>query len=540
MSNEEDWYDRISETIKFFKKYPRIKFVFSARNYFYNSTKIPDSELFEEVRLKREGDVRISDVSEKYFKNYNIRMHNYSLVKGLDSLLSLKLFCEEYANSELNDSDIIETAKDKLILKKLNRLNIEFLDSLDKRKPKSLNPVIDCLKEVSDLFYQNPELEHDNIIKKTTPILHYLDGSEIELLLEYLSDNGIFIKFERKEKTQSLLAKTIIYYTYSYQSILEIIITDNISRNIINGKDTEIPNLLFQNIALPIDYENNYNITPPNQQIIQNIVNKVFIEKGRLIGEDNFLKNGFTDNEIFSMQLEALLNAPYNLTIKHKKWIDDLFMTDYFKRSQILQDLIMPSAYKKDSPFNAMYLHNLLIALPNAFERDKFWSDLDNYERDNMFSDIPDYEIQQWSVSSILQDNFELNKYDLHDELPLIYAWGLSTINQKIREHLRIKLTKWAILTPKEFLRLLKLLFRCNDPQIQEDLASITLGIASKSKNKDSLKEIAKWSIKNVFEKLNDNRNVIVRYGFKSIVERAYQFKLITKKEVIKARSKKK
>ena len=319
VSNEEDWYDRISESIKFFEKYPRIKFIFSARNYFYNNRKIPDSNLFKDVRLKREGDVQISDVSEKYFKHYNIKINNYSLIKGLDSLLSLKLFCEEYTNSELNDSDIIETAKDKLILKKINRLNIEFLDSLDKRKSKSLNPVIDCLKEVSDLFYQNPELEHDNIIKKTTPVLHYLDGSEIELLLEYLTDNGIFIKFERKEETQSLLAKTIIYYTYSYQSIIEIIITDNISRNIINEKYSEIPDLLFQNIALPIDFENDHSITPPNQQIIQNIVNKIFIENGKLIGVDDFLKNGFTDNEIFSMQLEALLNAPYNLTIKHKK-----------------------------------------------------------------------------------------------------------------------------------------------------------------------------------------------------------------------------
>lgn len=535
--NEKDWYDRISESTKFFKRYPRIKFVFSARNYFYNNEKIPNSELFEEIRLGREGDVRISDISEKYFKNYNIKIHDYSLIKGLDSLLSLKLFCEEYANKEFNSSDIIETAKDKLILKKLNRLNIEFLDSLDKRKSKSLNPVIDCLKHISDLFYQNPELVHDNIINKIAPILHYLDGSEIELLLEYLSDNGILIKYERKENTPNILAKTLIYYTYSYQSILEIIITDNISRNIINEKDTEIPNLLFQHIALPLDHEDNYNTTPPNQQIIQNIVNKVFIEKGKLVGENNFLINGFTDDEIFSMQLEALLNAPYELAVKYKEWIDNLFMSDYFKRSHILQDLILPSAHKKDSPFNAMYLHDILMAIPNAFERDKFWSDLDSYEKNNLFSDIPNYQIQQWSVSSILHDNFELNEFDLHNELPLIYVWGLSSINQKLREHLRVKLTKWAILIPKEFLKLLELLFNCNDPQIQEDLASITLGVASKSKNKESLEEIAKWSIKNVFGKLSENRNVVVRYGFKSIVERAYQFKLITKKDVEKIRN---
>jgi len=200
VSNEEDWYDRISESIKFFEKYPRVKFIFSARDYFYQNQKIPDSDLFEKLKLKREGDVQISDISKKYFNKYRIKIQDYSLVKGLDSLLSLRLFCEEYANSELISSDIIETAKDKLVLKKLNRINIEFLDSLDKRKPKSLNPVIDCLKEISDLFYQNPELEHDKIIKKTTPVLSYLDGFEIELLLEFLSDNGIFIKYQKKKK----------------------------------------------------------------------------------------------------------------------------------------------------------------------------------------------------------------------------------------------------------------------------------------------------------------------------------------------------
>ncbi len=33
-------------------------------------------------------------------------------------------------------------------------------------------------------------------------------------------------------------------------------------------------------------------------------------------------------------------------------------------------------------------------------------------------------------------------------DLPLIYAWGFTTPDQKLRENLRAKLTKWSLILP--------------------------------------------------------------------------------------------
>jgi hypothetical protein len=119
-----------------------------------------------------------------------------------------------------------------------------------------------------------------------------------------------------------------------------------------------------------------------------------------------------------------------------------------------------------------------------------------------------------------------------------VFAWGLSTIDQELRNDLRISLTGWAIKNPSEFLLLLQKVFNCNDPQIQEDLASIALGVASRMKDKQELKKLAVWAIENVFKKLEQHRNLIVRQGFRAIAERAFQVGTITKDEVEQCRPK--
>ena len=120
----------------------------------------------------------------------------------------------------------------------------------------------------------------------------------------------------------------------------------------------------------------------------------------------------------------------------------------------------------------------------------------------------------------------------------MFYAWNLSTIDQKQRNDLRVSLTRWAIKSPSEFLLLLKKIFNCNDPQIQEDLASIMLGVASRLKDVEKIKELALWSIENIFNHLNIHRNIIVRQGFRAIVERAFQYGVISTNEIEKCRPK--
>lgn len=545
--NEDNWFNRINEVIEISNKYKRIRFVFSAREYFYNNQKLPIyNKQFKELRLKREGDVKVEDVSEDYFRVYNINIKNHQLIKEIDSLFALKLFCENYQNKTIRGKEFVQTAIADLINLKVERLNKEYLESLETKKSKSIKPVQEFLNIISDLFYYTSEVSHTQIFDlKIEKKLKYLDNNEIELLIEFLSNNGILIKYERDKNTNSILKGKESFYNFSYQSILETIVSSKISHSIINEEIDCLPDSIFEPIPLSNeldDINKPYIDFIPNRKIIENIITDVFVKSQKLFGINNFLTAGFSENEIFELQLSALYQAPNDLGNLFKDWITKIFNEDYIKRFQILQSLIIPLSYDRESAFNAMFLHNILKNIPTVFERDKFWSGLDGTEKRLVSSklNVREYELNEWSIASILDNMFDLDETDMFDGLPLIYAWGLTTIDQKIRENIRVKLTKWALIVPLEFKKLLDILRPINDPQINEDLAAITLGLATKSKDKKAIHEIALWCLNNIFNDTDKHRNVIVRYGFRSIIERAFQYGFLTEEEVNIARPNKK
>ncbi|WDO12353.1 hypothetical protein MH928_13590 [Flavobacterium sp. WW92] len=533
IANWDNWYDRISEVEEISRRFPRLRFLFTARDYFYDNSKVSENGWLKELTLPREGDVAIFEVLPKYLDEYSISIPNLDSFRGLDSLFALRLFCEEYKGKTITEVDSVETATGTLLNLKLSRLNEEFLQ-LVRKKSLDVHPVTDALLLISEMFYSAPEMSHRFIKEGITPDLqHYLDNSEIEHLLQFLSENGIMTRFERSQ-SRGMIKKYEKHYSITYQSILEIVISDNITEAIVNGGLEEFPDIVFQNFALPVDmnpieFQRKYN-KAPNQQLIQNVVNSIFLRTEKLIGWDGYLQKGFTEQEIFGMQLEALATAPYELAKKFEKWISEILKDDYGKRFTILKSLIYPLANRTDTPFNALYLHGILYNIPDAFSRDKFWSGLDSYEKSVCKPK------SSWSLNSVLNVYRRLDEFEKHDGRPLMYAWGLSTLDQKLRENLRTKLAEWAVMVPYEFIKLLDKLFDCNDPQIQEDLAAVMLGVSSRCKDKPAIAVLATWSVKNIFENKIIHRNVIVRYGFNAIVEKAFQLRLIDKAEVAKAR----
>lgn len=534
ITNWNTWYDRIAEAAEIVKKFPRVRIFFSARSNFFNNEKIITSKDLAILELPREGDVAITDVLDSYLKVYKIEVENVRLISGLDSLFALKLFCEEYKDMKITGDSDVQTATGVLLNLKLERLNRELLN-LYRKQWLEVTPVVDTLLLLSEQFYHTPELSHEQIREVIDgKLLKYLSSSEIEQLLQFFSENGIITRTER-EKGAGILRTRNKFYTISYQSILEIVLSDNITRQIIDEEAQEFPEIIFQNFALPFDvnpieFRREHNGNTPNQQLIQNVVNRVLIRTEKLIGINGYLVKGFNSRQIFKMQLEALIAVPGKTANLFKDWVDDMVYNDYQKRFEIIRSLIYPLANRPDHIFNAMYLHNILMAFPDSFSRDKFWSGLDDHEkRINGHANA-------WSLSSIFKSYLELSEYEKFDGRPLLYAWGLTTLDQKLREDIRIKLTKWALLVPDEFFKLLDLVFSCNDPQLQEDLSSIMLGFSTRCRDKSAIATLSLWTLENVFAKKDLYRNVIVRYGFKAIVERSYQLKLVTRRELLMAR----
>jgi len=544
VENYEEWYRRIRESEQLVTKFPRLKFIFSARNYFQSNIELPEKKIFDTVYLPREGDVSVYEVAQKYFSkdHYNIQLSSIQLLKGLDNLFALRLFCEQYRDSVLTNNDTIKTATRDLLNVKIDRLNSEFASYI---KPKRLSdtriPVTDALVSIANYFYSNVIIEHNQLFSLIQPKLNYLDNTDIDALIDYLSKNGFLIKSEKIDNSRTINGIKH-FYNITYQSIIEHILSEDIYYTIKTGSANKIPPILHHGMIRPLDYSpkkiDEYK-EQPNQRIIQNIINNLFVETGRLIGENSFLITGFDDEQILKMQMEALIHSPSELAREYKNKIDAMFYGGFETQHDVLKYLIIPSSRSNENYYGAEYLHQILFNQASAFERDKLWSGLDNYEK-RILSEEKRFKCQYINLYSAYDElgigKVYLSEDEKHNEKPLVLAWGLSSINQELREILRVALTEWAIKCPKEFILLLDKIFFCNDPQIQEDLSSIMLGVATKLKDKNHIKELSDWTISNIFSNIEKYRNVVIRQGFRSIVEKAFLFETISGQVVEKCR----
>ena len=547
IENSLKWYARMRECEVLTQKYPRLRFIFSARRYFYDNTQMPEFETFESIDLPREGDVSVREIAPKYFHkdNFNIQITDYSIINGLNSLFALRLFCDYYRDAKLYSKEAITTSESELLNLKIAKLDEELKKIIGSKISRMRYPIRDSLLNLATYFYSNIEATHDELHKLISDIADsYLDGSNIDQLIEVLTNHGILVRFERViEEFPIRIIESL--YNITYQSIIEHILTEKTYQELIKGKIDSIPKILKSGMIQPLDFSHGKHYDPfeisANWRIIQNIVLRLFIEHDKLVGEGNVLSNDFDEEQLFELQMQVLQYAPKEKVVKYESKVRDMFFGSYKDQHQVLKHLIIPSSNMGNSYFNAEWLHKILINQENIFIRDKLWSNKDQYEKRD-FERIERFSYDAFSVSSAFYDStFEklhLSEYDNHNELPLIYAWGLSSINQKFRDDLRNELTNWAIKNLNEYLLLLQKIFDCNDPQIQEDLASITLGVANRVKNKECTQKIAKWAIESIFENLSLHRNVIVRLGFRAIIEKAYLFDLISDEEVNKCRPK--
>lgn len=225
IENKDEWYSRVRQSLLIFQKYQRIRFIFSARRYFYDNTKVPERGVFDEVFLPREGDVSISKMAKRYFikEHYNIQVPSFSIIKGINSLFALRLFCEEYKNRTILGSDQILLVDRDLISSKINRINQEFCTPV--RIGKTRNPVLEAMEIISEYFYSEHEIEHEQLIEIMKPTLQkYLSIREMDILLDFLANNGFLIRFEREENTE-LLKKQRTHYNITYQSLIEHILS---------------------------------------------------------------------------------------------------------------------------------------------------------------------------------------------------------------------------------------------------------------------------------------------------------------------------
>ncbi len=528
-----EWYARIRESVTLMERYKRIRFAFTARPYFFDAAEMPTHGSFRVIEIPREGDIQMQEVLDQYFEHFNISVESKSLIRGIDSLYALRLFCELYKGQTLTEDSDILTAEQELLNEKIASMEKEF--GKVKSAGGARTPVRDIIEAVSDIFYKQSEIGHPKLFELLKgDVLNYLDNGELERAIEFLVNHAFLTKSEIPVN-KGVMKKIMVSYTLTYQSIMEVIMSERYSDGIASKKLTAIPEHL---LAASKSGEPG-KVHFVNQRIVQQIVNMLFHKHGLLIGRDDFLIQGLEPAVIRQLQTKALIQAPADVASSFKENIDALYFKDHKSRHFVFSNLIYPSAASSVNYFGADYLHGLLMQQESAVARDKVWLSMDRHDIHEL-KEPENREYYKYDLCRVIDPNGEsalpLPDLSLHNEYPLVYGWALATLDQSLRERLRVALTGWAMKQPHEFKLLLDKLFPCNDPQIQEDLAAITLGVASKLNNKPILKELAEWALNNVFNEPGSHPNIIVRIGFRSVVEKALRSGVISDKEAVQAR----
>jgi len=236
-----------------------------------------------------------------------------------------------------------------------------------------------------------------------------------------------------------------------------------------------------------------------------------------LVGVDGYWTNDLSENELDDIRYTSLSQS-YGCDLeKFQSLIEKKIRKSMTSCRKVISDLIIKVSRIEKHPLGPIFLHNVLSKFKTPAARDLIFSGPDYLfsNREEIWSG--------WSENPVHSE--KLFDSDSYNGMPLLLAWSLTSVDEKLRFNSRKELTRWGRINPQEFLKLLNLTFHTNDPQMREDLIQVASAIACLLDPEDkNLKNYANWSLNEIFqhERIAINHDIVVRQAGRIICERAY------------------
>lgn len=485
------WKDKINETDAYLKTFSRIKFVFFSRPYVFSEyQKLPYKNIF--YFLPPTGDGKLEEVCDKYFSAYRIDIgNNFWIKQNLKSPVAVKLFCDKY-----RDQKIISLPKNTVVLTELYNSKISYLEecySTSHPGVKGLKAIHTSLIELAELFSKSKSIRFDDIYDKVSIRLK----DTLSEILDFLTNEGFLYTFIKQTDDFS---KPEIYYSWGMQPAFDYLIAQKIYKDLNAGEIVEINDTdgIFQMLSL------------------------ISIEKGKLITEYTNVK--INNQEAFELICYALANCSVDVAEKYSKYLKKIMGYSVAEFREIFNNVILPVLRIDNHPLGSVLLDEFLRKFNNSAERDIWWS-IPSCLRDC-------YDAEWYAYTELDFENINIDNIDKYNAAPLTLAWSLASVNNKVRQSGRLKLTVWGISQPLEFWKLFEKFVDINDTQILEDMFAIAYGIALyQFVCEEYLNTASHWILDNLFSKigLSKYENVVLRYYGTGIV------KIATAKGILKS-----
>lgn len=254
---------------------------------------------------------------------------------------------------------------------------------------------------------------------------------------------------------------------------------------------------------------------------------------GELLWYNEACRKYFSAQELFEISAYALISVCPDVSEKYEYWVIEIMEKNAGALAEAVNNIVLPLARYKDHALGSRLLDEYLRRFDKSSERDVVWSIPVGLKGDKGSKWVTYTEV------NYQDEAYRLEESDNFDGLPLVYAWGLTTVCNERRVFLRKEIIRWAVSCPEEFYKLFVHMVINNDEQLRTDIFAIAMSVCHVCrKNKIFLKIISCWVGTNIFQisQIDGVRNAVIRYYARTIMECAFSENLITGKQIEKCR----
>ena len=509
------WLEKIGEMRVIIKNHPHLRFCISGRPYAFTGSKIASKyDPYESIRnniekdgcfkvnIRSDGDVPVNKLFDAYVQHYHVDVSQAPWIRWmLSTPLALKLFCEIYHDSTIDPQQKIRSTVSNLLKEKIRRVDDELRIQTGDRWGIADNVTLMVLNALSDYFQIHPSISRSdalNLIIQAPRSKNLIQPPTNQKILDYLRDYGML--FEDIPFTTDILRPEEPIYQFAFEPLNDYLIAEHAVSGIISAQTKKLPSNMRDK---------------PAAQLWAALI--LLSDHKILVGVDGYWTGDLSENELDDIRYTSLSQSYGNDLEKFQSLIERKIRKSITSCRKVISNLIIKVSRIEKHPLGPIFLHNVLSKFKTPAARDLIFSG-----PDYLFSDQEEI-WSGWSENPVQSE--KLLDSDSHRGMPLLFAWSLTSVDEKLRYNSRKELTTWGKANPQEFLKLLNLTFHTNDPQMREDLIQIASAIACLLDPKDNnLKNYAYWSLNEIFmpEKLEIYRDIIVRQAGRIICERAY------------------
>jgi hypothetical protein len=379
--------------------------------------------------------------------------------------------------------------------------------------PKHINCIDRAIKNLMPLFIQETknDIPLENAQEAIVSALHsHIRDKSVEYL-EQLIKEGLMRKIHSSRVNE-------IQITFSYQRFQDYLVVKELIEKYLNKQN---PKESFQKDSLL--YLNCYRFIRDERAINRRIIQALSIvlpeETGCELIELIFETGDSIDLEFIEAFCESLIwRSQSSITEATHKLLKNILENTNENISQSALKALLQLATIPNHPFNALYLHDLLILL-SMNNRDEYWSMFIQSNDEgygysthrNRFNDFIDW---IWNADSVPQLNGEVKLLT-----SIILVWAFTSSNRFVRDKATKALTTLLINDLEMAFQLIKLFETVNDVYVEERLFASIYGATQRSKKLEPLKEIADFIYSKYFQERKPKPHILLRDYLRGIIE---------------------